>query len=75
MRMADYVADLTDCASAGTLQPVDAPSTPNGVTCKQIANCPLARLCEYEERGHEALPGSLAEAWGFLNAAVQSNTD
>ena len=74
-RMADYVSDLTDCMPSGALEPVEVSGLGNGIVCKQIAQCSLARLCEYDGREHEALPGSLAESWAFLDAATPTLAD
>jgi len=73
--MASYVADLTDCPNSEPLQPVEAADVPNDVICKQSPGCDLARLCEYDNRGHEMLPGSLSAAWNFLSAAIEGSVD
>ena len=69
--LSDYVVDLTDCPATGSLQPIEVADLSNGVVCKQLSGCDLARMCEYDDRGHEMLPGSFTAAWRFLNAAVE----
>ena len=71
--MPSYAVDLTDCATAGSLQVVEAADVPSGVVCKELSGCDLARLCEYENSGHEVLEGSLSAAWEFLRAAAVSS--
>lgn len=66
--MSGFVSELTQCTSVGDLQTVEVPDSPSGVICRQFSNCDLGRLCEYENRGHEALPGSLVATWNFLSA-------
>ncbi len=73
--MSNYVADLTDCQNTGNLEPVDVTDLPSNVECKQITNCTSARLCEYNNRGHEVLPNSISLAWDFLHEAVERNTE
>ena len=68
--MSDYVTDLMDCPTGGALEPVEVAGLASDVACKQVSGCDGARLCEFEDRGHEVLPGSLALAWRFLSEAV-----
>ena len=69
--MAYYSADLTDCEGTGSLDPVEATGMGEGILCKKVSGCDLVRLCEYPDRGHEMLPGSLEAAWRFLSEAVE----
>lgn len=73
--MPSYVADLTDCSDAGSLQAVEDAELDDGVLCKEFPACNGARLCEYTGRGHEVLPGSLGAAWRFLSARVASDME
>ena len=74
-RIPSYVADLTDCPTTGSLQPVESADVPSDVVCKQVSDCELVRLCEYEDRGHEVLPGSVLAAWNFLSEAAASSAN
>ena len=71
--MPSYALDLTDCSTAGSLQVVEAADVPSGVVCKEFSGCDLARLCEYENSGHEVLEGSLSTAWKFFRASAGSS--
>jgi predicted esterase len=73
--MSSYVADLTDCPSSGALQTIEVADMPSDVICKQFSDCDLARLCEYDDRGHEVLPDSFSAAWHFLNEAAESSAN
>ena len=73
--MPSYAVDLTDCSTVGSLQSVEAADVPSGVACKELSGCDLARLCEYENRGHEVLDGSVLAAWNFLSAAVEASVN
>jgi len=74
-RMPDYAGDLTDCAGTGSLEAVEVDDLPSDVVCKQIPGCDAARLCEYDDRGHEMLPDSFSAAWRFLDEAVELIAD
>ena len=73
--MPSYVADLTDCPTTGSLQPIESTDVSPGVVCKQVSGCDVVRLCEYDDRGHEMLPGSLLAAWRFLSEAVGARAE
>ncbi len=73
--MPSYVADLTECPTTGSLQPTESADVPSAVVCKQVSDCDMVRLCEYDDHGHEMLPGSLLAAWSFLSEAVGAGAD
>ena len=70
-RIPDYAVDLTECPTTGRLQPVASGDVPSGDVCMQMTDCAHVRLCEYRDRGHEVLPGSVLAAWSFLSESVQ----
>ena len=70
--MSSYAEDLTDCSTSESLETIDSSDVPNGVVCKQLSDCPNARSCEYDDRGHEILPGSVLAAWNYLSARYGS---
>ncbi len=73
--MSNYVTDLTDCPNVSGLQTVASADVPSGVVCKQFSECDRVRLCEYPDRGHEVLEGSVSAAFRFLQAVAGSSAN